>query len=43
MATFAFTASLALTAMPLGWAFALALVASLAVGGAVGLSTSRQA
>ena len=41
MATFAFTASLGLTAMPLGWAFALALAASLAVGAAVGYSTSR--
>jgi hypothetical protein len=35
MATFSFTASLTLTVMPLGWAFALALAASLAVGAAV--------
>ena len=37
MATFSFTASLALTAMPLGWAFGLALAASLLVGAAVGV------
>jgi hypothetical protein len=40
MATFSFTASLALTAMPLGWAFALALAASLVVGATVGVRSS---